>query len=704
MLKQICYLLAVSATVLILTNCQQKNRTMKNNPLLETFATPHHTPPFDIIEEEHFPPAIKQAIVWGEDDVNRIIENAEVPTFENTIAALDDAGSVLGKVSSIFFNLNGAHTNDNIQAIAREVSPLLTAFQNSITLNADLFTKVKAVYDAKQAQAYSPEQLMLVEDTYRKFVRKGALLQGDKRTRYEEISTELANLSLQFGENILKETNAYSLHLTQEDEVAGLPDAIKSAAKQLAEKDSLAGYVFTLQFPSYVPFMQYADNRELRKQMYMAYLTRSFKDNEQNNTEVITQIVNFRLELAQLLGYKDYATYVLENRMAQTPDKVNQFLDDLLNASLPHAQNEMAELSAFAKNMGLDDELQRWDFSYYSEKLKSEKFSINDEMTKPYFPLAQVTKGIFELANTLYGITFAENKNIPVYHEEVEAYEVFDKDGGYLAVLYMDFFPRESKRGGAWMTTFGEQYQNGDENVRPHVSLVCNFSRPTNETPSLLTFQEVRTYLHEFGHGLHGMLSQIQYKSLSGTSVYRDFVELPSQIMENWGTEEEWLQAVGKHYETQEVIPAELIAKIKESANFLSGYQSVRQLSFGISDMAWHSLQSPLIDVVEDFEEKAMGSTELFPKVPGTCFSTGFSHIFAGGYAAGYYGYKWAEVLDADAFSLFKQKGIYDKVTANSFRTNILEKGGSVHPMELYVAFRGQEPTVDALLEREGLR
>ncbi len=677
---------------------------MNENPLLVEFNTPHHTPPFDKIKVEDYMPAFKVALKEAKEEIAQVIDSKDSPSFRNTILAMEKAGDKLSKISSVFFNINHAETNDEIQSIAREVSPMLTEYSNDIWLSEALFEKVKTVHNSIKGADLNEEQKRLLEDTYKAFTRKGALLSGEKKERYREISTELSKLTLTFGENVLAETNDFKLHVTKEAELAGLPNAIKEAAAQLAKAEEKEGWIFTLQYPSYVPFMKYAENRTLRKQMFMAYTTRANHNDEHDNKEIVKSIVNLRLEKAQLLGFENHAQYVLEERMAKTPVKVNNFLKELLDASLPFAQEEIKEVNDYAKSHGLENELQRWDFSYYSEKVKVEKFSFTEEMTKPYFQLEKVEKGVFDLATTLYGITFKENKEIPVYHPEVKAYEVFDENGKYLAVLYVDFFPRAGKQGGAWMTNYGEQNKTEDGNdIRPFVSLVCNFSRPTEEAPSLLTYNEVRTFLHEFGHGLHGMLSQTTYKSLSGTNVYRDFVELPSQILENWGIEKEWLKMVGKHYQTGETIPDELVDKIMASANFQSGYHSVRQLSFGMNDMAWHSLNNKFDGSVVDFEDNSMAPTELFPSVEGSCFSAAFSHIFAGGYAAGYYGYKWAEVLDADAFSLFKENGIFDKATAASFRENILSKGGTKHPMDLYVAFRGQEPTNEALLKRSGL-
>ena len=701
-MKPILFFSCLLCMSVFLGSCNQKN-SMNTNPLLQEFNTVHNTPPFDKIKTEHYLPAFEEAIKDARADIAKIVESKEEPTFENTILALEYAGKQLDHVSSVFFNINSAETNDEIQAIARKVSPMLTEYSNDIVLNETLFAKVKKVYDVRESLGLNAEQIKLLEDSYKGFERKGALLKGEDKERYRAISTELSKLTLQFGENVLAETNDFKLHITNEEDLSGIPEAIKAAAAEVAKNEEKQGWIFTLQYPSYVPFMKYAENRELRKKMYMAFSTRANHGNDHDNKEIVTKIVNLRLEKAKLLGYENHAQFVLEERMAKTPEKVNAFLQDLLNRSIEFAKNEVAEVAAYAEKHGLNDKLQRWDFSYYSEKVKAEKFDFTEEMTKPYFQLENVIDGVLGLATNLYGITFKENKDIPVYHEEVKAYEVLDENGKYLSVLYLDFFPRSGKQGGAWMTTYGEQYIKDGKNVRPFVSLVCNFSRPTEDTPSLLTHNEVTTFLHEFGHGLHGMLANTTYKSQSGTNVYRDFVELPSQILENWGTEKEWLAQVGKHYETGEAIPDELVGKILASANFQSGYLSVRQLSFGITDMAWHTITEPFDASVMDFEDAAMAKTELFPEVEGACFSSAFSHIFAGGYAAGYYGYKWAEVLDADAFSVFKQNGIFDKATAASFRENILEKGGTKHPMDLYVAFRGQEPTLDALMERSGL-
>lgn len=686
-------------------SCKNKTNMNDNNPLLQPFNTPHQTAPFDKISEDHFMPAFELAMKEGRDEIAAIIDNPEPPTFENTIEALEKSGERLDRISNIFFNLNAAETNEKIQSIAREVSPMLSEYSNDIWLNEKLFAKVKTVYDQYHTSpALTEEQHKLLEDTYKSFTRRGALLSGDEKEKYREISAELSKLSLQFGENVLGETNDFKLHITNPEDLAGLPQDVIDAAALKAKNENLEGWIFTLHFPSYFPFMKFADNRELRKKMYMAYTTRGNKGNNRDNKEIIKKIVALRLEKAKLLGYNNHAEYVLSERMAKTPDRVNRFLQELLEASLPFAQKEVKEVEDFARKTGFKDTLQRWDFAYYSEKLKTARYNISDEMTKPYFQLEKVKEGIFDLTNRLYGITFKRNSDIPVYHDEVEAYEAYDADGSFLAVLYLDFFPREGKQGGAWMTSYLDQHIENGKDIRPHISVVTNFTRPTESKPSLLTFNEVTTFLHEFGHALHGMLSRVTYESLSGTSVFRDFVELPSQIMENWAQQKEWLHMVAKHYETGETIPDELVDKIVAAGNFQSGYATVRQISFGLNDMAWHTLEEPIATDVTNFEKSAMQPTELFPDVEGTCMSTAFSHIFNGGYAAGYYGYKWAEVLDAHAFQLFKQNGIFDRKTAQAFRENILEKGGTKDPMELYIAFRGEEPSIDALLIRCGLK
>ncbi len=676
---------------------------MMTNILQKGFDTLHQTPPFEHIKEENYLPAFKELIAEAKKKVNEIANNPDEPDFYNTVVALEKCGEKLGIVSHIFFNLNHAETNEQIQSIAREVSPLLTEYSNDIWLNASLFRKIKLVYEHQDMLSLSDEQQKLLEDSYKGFVRKGALLKGNDRKRYREITTELSKLTLQFGENLLAETNAYQLHITDKSELEGLPEGVLEAAAGIAKSEEKEGWMFTLQFPSYVPFMKYAANRELRKQMYMAYSMRGNNENKHDNKSLIKQIVSLRVEKAKLLGYDTHAHFVLEEHMALSPDKVNSFLQELLDASIHVARQDVKEVEEYAHKKGLEGKLQRWDYAFYGEQLKAEKYGLDDEATRPYFRLEKVEEGVFGLATKLYGITFKENKEISKYHDEVKTYEVFDADGTFLSVFYVDYHPRATKQGGAWMTSFRDQHKDGSGDVRPHISIVCNFTRPTENKPSLLTFTEVQTFLHEFGHALHGILSNVTYESLAGTNVYRDFVELPSQIMENWATQKEWLKDVGLHYETGEVIPEEMIQKIIDSENYQSGYAMVRQLSFGMNDMAWHSLGDVFDQDVIAFEQKSMAATELFPTVEGTAFSTGFAHIFDGGYAAGYYGYKWAEVLDADAFEAFKENGIFDKETATKFRKEILERGGTDHPMKLYKAFRGQEPTIEPLLKRSGL-
>ncbi len=676
----------------------------QSNPLLKEFNTPHETAPFGRIENEHFLPAFREAIKKGEAEVQAVIKNTEPPTFDNTVVALERAGRLLSRTSGIFFNLTSAETSDELQQLAQEVSPLLTKFQNDITLNPELFSRIKAVYENRDNLKLSPEDSTLLENTYLDFVRKGANLSDTDKEKFRQISTELSKLNLKFGENVLKETNKYELHIADKNKLAGLPESVLEAAAAKAKEKKKEGWVFDLTMPSYLPFMKYADNRDLRRELYMAYMSKSFKGDELDNRDNIAKMVNLRLEMANLLGYDSYADYVLERRMAMNSEGVYKLLDDLYEASYKMALKEKQEVLDYARKTGFSDELMPWDWAYFSEKLKEEKFDLNDEMLKPYFELSNVIDGVFGLATELFGITFKPNKNIPVYNEEVIPYEVYDKDGSFLSVLYADFHPRPGKQGGAWMNEFKGQWKQDGKNSRPHITIVMNFTRPTETKPALLTFNEMETFLHEFGHALHGMLANSTYSSLSGTSVYRDFVELPSQIMENWAVEKEFLARFAKHYETGEVIPDELVEKIKAAQNFQAGYLSVRQLSFGLLDMAWHTLEKPFGGDVKSFEEAAWKKTQIFPVIDQIAMSTQFGHLFAGGYAAGYYSYKWAEVLDADAFSMFKEKGLFNKNVAQSFREHILEKGGTEHPMILYKRFRGQEPTVDALLERSGMK
>ncbi|MEJ5316893.1 MAG: M3 family metallopeptidase [Tenuifilum sp.] len=687
--------------VLLAVSCQEK---ADKNPLLSKFDTPYQTPPFDKIKHEHYMPALDSAISVARHEIDAIVNNTEEPTFENTIEALDRSGKLLADVSNILFNLNEAETDSVLQQIVIEASPKLTDFSNDINLNPELFKRVKEVWEKRDSLTLTAEQQMLLDKTYKGFVSNGANLSEADKEKYRAISRELSELTVKFNQNVLAETNSYKLHITNEADLAGLPQSLIDAAAYTAKQKGLEGWVITLDYPMYGPFMKYADNRELRKQLYMAYGNRCFKGNEYDNQKIAQRIANLRLELANLLGYPNFATFVLENRMAETPERVNQFLDQLVAASLPTAREEVKEVEEFARQQGFKGKLERWDWSYYSEKLKNAKYSYNEEELKLYFQLEKVIDGVFLLANKLYGLTFLPNGKIPVYHPDVKAYEVYDGSGRFMSVLYLDFFPREGKSGGAWMTSFRSQYRENGKDIRPIVSIVTNFTKPTDKQPSLLTFYEFSTFLHEFGHALHGMLTDCNYSSLSGTSVYRDFVELPSQIMENFAVEKEYLDLFAVHYQTGEKIPQELVQKIIDSRNFQAGYFSLRQLGFGILDMAWHTITKPVTEDVDSFEKKVLNPLDVLPPVKGTNMSVTFGHIFEGGYAAGYYGYKWAEVLDADAFELFKEKGIFNREVAQSFRENILSRGGSEHPMTLYKRFRGQEPTIDALLKRSGLK
>ena len=683
------------------------NMMQAQNPFFEPFDTPHGTIPFDRIATGHYAPAIREGIARQNKEIDAIINNPEPATFQNTIVALEKSGRLLQQVENVFGNLLSAETNDAMQELAKELMPLLNEHANNISLNERLFARVKAVYEQRQSERLSAEQLKLLEDTYDGFIRSGVNLQGADKEKYRELSQKLSLLTLQFSENNLKETNDYLLVLKDKAQLEGLPQTAIDAAAETAQEKQTEGWAFTLHAPSYVPFMTYAANRDLRKELYLAYNTKCTHDNACNNLDIVKQLVNTRLAIAQLLGYKDYASYKLERRMAQNSGNVYRLLNRLLEAYKPTALQELAEVQALAKEeQGEDFVVMPWDWSYYSQKLKDRKFSLNDEMLRPYFELENVKKGVFGLATRLYGITFKKNTGIPVYHKDVEAYEVFDKDGSFLAVLYTDFYPREGKRSGAWMTSYKEQWtdETTGENSRPHVSLVMNFTKPTQNKPALLTFSEVETFLHEFGHSLHGMFANTTYASLSGTNVYWDFVELPSQIMENFATEKEFLHTFARHYQTGELIPDELVRRIKDSANFNVAYACLRQVSFGLLDMAWYTRTAPFEGDVRAYEKQAWAPAQVLPDVSEACMSVQFSHIFAGGYSAGYYSYKWAEVLDADAFSLFQEKGIFNTDVAASFRENILSKGGTEPPMELYKRFRGQEPTIDALLIRNGIK
>ncbi len=670
--------------------------------LTEKFTTKHNTAPFSQIKIEDYQPAFEENIAKARAEIDAITHNPEAPTFENTIEALDFSGQELDRLSSIFFNLNSAETCDEMQKIAQEVSPLLTAFGNDIALNEELFKRVKAVHDQKNSLTLSPEQSTLLDKKYKSFARNGALLSSAKKIRLREIDADLAKFKLTFGENVLAETNNYQLHITNEADLKGLPDGAKEMARSLAKSKELEGWIFTLDFPSYLPFVTYVDNRELRKELAIAAGKKAFQGNEYDNQENVKTIVKLRHERAQLLGYNSHSHFVLEERMAQNPEKVQSFLNDLLEKAKPAAQKEFAELTAFAAAHDGLESLEKWDGAYYSEKLKQKLFSLDDEILKPYFKLENVLNGAFTVAEKLFGITFKEVFDIEKYHDDVQTFEVLDFEGKLVAVFYSDFFPRKGKRNGAWMTSFKPQCIKAGINERPHVSIVCNFTPPTETKPSLLTFNEVTTLFHEFGHALHGMLANTTYPSLSGTSVYWDFVELPSQVMENWCYEPEALALFAKHYETGEIIPQQYVDKIKESASFLEGMATLRQLSFGLLDMAYHA-KPQTIDNVKAFEKAAMDNTTLYPDVAENCMSVSFSHIFQGGYSSGYYSYKWAEVLDADAFAYFQENGIFNTEVATKFKDNVLSKGGTELPMELYKRFRGQEPKPEALLKRAGL-
>lgn len=670
------------------------------NPLLQDF----NTAPFSEISVSDYKPAFQQAIQMTKDEITEIVNNSDAPSFENTTEALDYTGQKLDRISSIFFNLNSAETSKEIQEIAKDISPWLSEFKNDMILNAQLFQRVKAVYDQKDSLDLTPEQNTLLEKQYKGFARNGANLNEADKDSLRKIDAELAKLSLQFGEHVLADNNAYELHITDEKDLAGLPDGVKEAAKITASQKEKDGWIFTLDYPSYIPFMTYADNRELRKELAIASGKKGFQQNENNNEQIVLNIVTLRHQRANLLGYKTHAHFVLEERMAEAPEKVLSFLNDLLEKAKPAAQREFSNLENYAKKLDNIDQLQKWDGAYYSEKLKKELFNLDQELLKPYFQLENVIEGAFTIAHKLYDLTFEEVFDIDKYHEDVKTYHVKNTQGDFVAVFYADFHPRSGKRNGAWMTSYKSQQILNGINDRPHISIVCNFTKPTDSQPSLLTFNEVTTLFHEFGHALHGILADTTYNSLSGTSVSWDFVELPSQVLENWCYEKEALELFAKHYETGEMIPMEYVEKIKESASFHEGMQTLRQLSFGLLDMSWHAKESSEeIPSVKEFEMNAFAPTKLYPDVAENCMSTAFSHIFQGGYSAGYYSYKWAEVLDADAFELFQEKGIFDKETANKFKDHVLSKGGTEKPMTLYKRFRGKEPKPDALLKRAGL-
>ncbi len=674
------------------------------NILLQKFNTPFETVPFDKISPHDYLPALKEAIAIAKKRIEEIKTNKETETFSNVVEALENSSPELDLISGIFFNLHSAETNDDIQKYAKEISPLLTEFGNDVSMDEVLFAKIKIVWDNKEKFNLDQEQLMLLEKNYKSFVRNGALLNEADKNKLREISKELSTLGLHFGDNVLKETNDYMLVIEKKEDLEGLPEDVAEAAALTAKEKGKDGkWVFTLQYPSVIPFLTYAKNRELRKELFLANSTKGFHGDATDNQEIVKKIAQLRFEKARLLGYESHAHFVLEERMASNPKTVQTFIENIVNHATPAAQKETEELKEYAKKIDGITDYSKWDNMYYAEKLKNEKFQISDEMLRPYFKLEKVIEGVFQVATKLYGLTFKLRNDIPVYHQDVKTYEVLDEKNNHVAVFYADFHPRAGKRNGAWMTSFRGQKMVNGVNVRPHIAIVCNFTKPTPTKPSLLGFDEVTTLFHEFGHALHGMLANTKYESLSGTNVYWDFVELPSQIMENWAYEKECLDLFAEHYQSGEKIPADLIKKIKDSSSFLEGRATLRQLSFASVDMGWHSSDPSAIKDIEKFESDITAKMDFLPSVKGTSISTAFSHIFAGGYSAGYYSYKWAEVLDADAFEFFKQKGIFNREVADRFKNNVLSQGGSIHPMKLYVAFRGQEPNPDALLRRAGL-
>ena len=696
---------------------ENKERT---NPFFLPYNTPHDTAPFDRIRMEDYEEAMLEGIRREDEQIDKIVNNPAKPTFDNTIISVDDGKdgedyyNLLDRVSTVFFNLLSAETNDEMDALAQKMSPILTKHSNDIRLNEKLFERIKYVH--RHHRKLSPEEKMLLDNCYDGFVRNGALLDAVGKERLRQLTEEISVLGLQFSQNLLKENKAFILHLTDEAQLDGLPETAREAAALAAKEQGKEGWVFTLDFPSYLPFMTYSTQRELRRQLYMAKNTECIHDNTENNLEICKRIINLRRELAQLLGHNSYADYVLKHRMAGNVRNVYKLFNDLIKAYKPTAQKEVAAIEKMARQLeGKDFKLEPWDFGFYSHKLQLQKFNIDAEMLRPYFELSKVIDGVFGLANRLYGITFKENKDIPVYHPDVKAYEVFDEDGSYLAVFYADFHPRKGKQGGAWMTSYQGQWMECEDmkkpfgpgnikNVRPHVSVVMNLTKPTEEKPALLTLSEVETFLHEFGHSLHGMFANTRFESLSGTSVWWDFVELPSQFMENFAIEKEFLRTFAFHYKTGEPIPDDLIGRIVKSRNYNVAYTCMRQVGFGLLDMAYYTKKDEFTDDIIPFEKKAWEKAQILPQLPDTCMTVQFSHIMAGGYAAGYYSYKWAEVLDADAFAVFKKHGVFDKKTARSFRENILSKGGTENPMTLYKRFKGDEPTIDALLKRNGIK
>ena len=711
------FALPLRSETLVLIMNENKERT---NPFFLPYNTPHDTAPFDRIRMEDYEEAMLEGIRREDEQIDKIVNNPAKPTFDNTIISVDDGKdgedyyNLLDRVSTVFFNLLSAETNDEMDALAQKMSPILTKHSNDIRLNEKLFERIKYVH--RHHRKLSPEEKMLLDNCYDGFVRNGALLDAAGKERLRQLTEEISVLGLQFSQNLLKENKAFTLHLTDEAQLDGLPETAREAAALAAKEQGKEGWVFTLDFPSYLPFMTYSTQRELRRQLYMAKNTECIHDNTENNLEICKRIINLRRELAQLLGHNSYADYVLKHRMAGNVRNVYKLFNDLIKAYKPTAQKEVAAIEKMARQLeGKDFKLEPWDFGFYSHKLQLQKFNIDAEMLRPYFELSKVIDGVFGLANRLYGITFKENKDIPVYHPDVKAYEVFDEDGSYLAVFYADFHPRKGKQGGAWMTSYQGQWMECEDmkkpfgpgnikNVRPHVSVVMNLTKPTEEKPALLTLSEVETFLHEFGHSLHGMFANTRFESLSGTSVWWDFVELPSQFMENFAIEKEFLRTFAFHYKTGEPIPDDLIGRIVKSRNYNVAYTCMRQVGFGLLDMAYYTQKDEFTDDIIPFEKNAWEKAQILPQLPDTCMTVQFSHIMAGGYAAGYYSYKWAEVLDADAFAVFKKHGVFDKKTARSFRENILSKGGTENPMTLYKRFKGGEPTIDALLKRNGIK
>ena len=669
------------------------------NPLLGYFGTKHQSAPFTKIMPKHFIPAIEKDIQESLEAIDKITNQTSQPSFDNTIDALQNIGEFLERNSALLFNLNSAETTEEIQKITQQASPILTKFQNDVRLNQALFERIKTVYENRENENLTTEQLALLEKEFKGFTRNGALLSQDKKDILREIDTKKAQLSLRFGENVLADTNSFSLHVTEEKELKGIPDQVREMAADIAKSKNKTGWVFTLDYPSYVPFMTYLEDRSLRRKMSLAFGKRGFQENDHNNSEIILKLIELRKKRAELLGYESHASFVLEERMAGSEENVNNFLEDLYQKALPAAKKEWEEVEEFAKeNLNLD-KIEKWDTAYVSEKLKQAQLDLNEQLLKPYFPLEKVKLGLFEIVGKLYGLSFKKNNDIEGYHEEVDIYEVFNSQGEYHALLYTDFFPREGKRNGAWMTS----YRSQKKGQRPHISIVCNFSKPTASLPSLLTFQEVSTLFHEFGHALHGILADTTYGALSGTNVHWDFVELPSQIMENWCYEKEALKLFAKHYKTNEIIPMRYVKKIKKVAHFQQGLQTLRQLGFGFLDLSYHNKKATEIKDVKNHEKEILQRVQFLGEYPENCTSTAFSHIFQGGYSAGYYSYKWSEVLDADAFELFLEKGIFDLETSKSFKENILSKGGTEHPMKLYKRFRGKSPDPKALLKRAGL-